>query len=78
MLSYNHREGINPEGRKVERMKYFKELTTGRVVKADTMPEGKWWREATEREYLVHRERVARAVKNLEKAVAYKARLLGV
>ncbi len=59
-------------------MKYWKELTTGAVVKAPTMPTGKWWREATEREYLAHRERIARAVGSLEKAVAYKARLLGV
>ena len=31
-------------------MKYVKELTTGAVVKAPTMPAGKWWCEVTERE----------------------------
>ena len=59
-------------------MKYFKELTTGSVIKAETMPAGKWWREATEREYLARRAEINRAIANLEKAVAYKARLLGV
>lgn len=59
-------------------MKYFKELTTGAVVKAPTMPAGKWWREVTEREYIMHHARIARMVGNLEKAVAYKKRLLGV
>ena len=58
-------------------MNYYKELTTGAVIKAPTMPAGKWWREATEREYLAYRARIARAIGNLEKAVAYKARLLG-
>ena len=58
-------------------MNYYKELTTGAVVKAPTMPAGKWWREATAREYYAYCERVARAVGALEKAVAYKARLLG-
>lgn len=59
-------------------MKYYKELTTGSVVKANEMPAGKWWREVTEREYNAYRARIARAVGNLEKAVAYKTRLLGV
>ena len=59
-------------------MKYFKELTTGAVVKAPTMPAGKWWREVTEREYNAYRARIARVVGNLERAVAYKKRLLGV
>lgn len=59
-------------------MNYYKELTTGAVIKAPTAPQGKWWREATECEYLAYRARVARLADNLEKAVAYKARLLGV
>ena len=59
-------------------MNYYKELTTGAVIKAPTMPAGKWWREATEREYLAYRARLARLAGNLEKAVAYKAHLLGV
>ena len=59
-------------------MNYYKELTTGAVVKAPTAPTGAWWREATEREYIAYRARVARLAGNLEKAVAYKARLLGV
>ena len=71
MISYNHRKGV-------DRMKYFKELTTGAVIKAETMPTGKWWREATEREYLAYRARINRMMDNLEKAVAYKAHLLGV
>jgi hypothetical protein len=57
-------------------VKYFKELTTGVVIKAPTMPAGKWWREATEHEYNAYRARVVRVTGNLEKAVAYKARLL--
>ena len=57
-------------------MNYYKELTTGAVVKAPTAPTGKWWRVATEREYLAYRARVTRAVGTLERAVAYKARLL--
>ena len=57
-------------------MNYYKELTTGAVVKVPTMPAGKWWREATEREYNAYRARLARLAGNLEKAVAYKARLL--
>ena len=57
-------------------MNYYKELTTGAVIKAPTMPAGKWWRVTTEREYLAYRARITRAVGNLEKAVAYKARLL--
>lgn len=59
-------------------MKYYKEMTTGAVVKASAMPAGKWWREATEREYLAYRAHVTRVVGNLERAVAYKAHLLGV
>lgn len=59
-------------------MKYYKSLITGAVITADVMPEGRWWREATEREYLSYMEMVARLVGNLEKAVAYKKRLLGV
>lgn len=58
-------------------MKFFKEITTGAVVKAPTMPEGKWWREVTEREYNAYRARIARMMGKLEKAVAYKTRLLG-
>ena len=59
-------------------MNYYKELTTGAVVKAPTAPAGAWWREATEREYLAYRARLAHLTGNLEKAVTYKARLLGV
>ena len=59
-------------------MNYYKELTTGAVVKAPTAPAGAWWRVATEREYYNYCARVARAVGALEKAVAYKARILGV
>ena len=59
-------------------MKYYKELTTGAVVKTPTAPAGVWWREVTAREYYAYCERVARAVGALEKAVAYKAHLLGV
>ena len=59
-------------------MKYYKEITTGAVVKRDTMPEGKWWREVHERDYIAYCARIARAMDNLEKAVNYKARLLGV
>lgn len=58
-------------------MNYYKELTTGAVIKAPTMPAGKWWREATEREYNAYRARIARMVGKLEQAVAYKSRLLG-
>lgn len=57
-------------------MNYYKELTTGAVVKAPQMPIGAWWRETTEREYYAYCARVARLAGNLEKAVAYKARLL--
>lgn len=57
-------------------MNYYKELTTGAVVKAPTAPAGAWWREATEREYLAYRARLVRIAGDLEKAVAYKARLL--
>ena len=56
--------------------KYWKEITRGAVVKAAEKPAGKWWREATEREYNAYRVRLARCTGNLEKAVAYKARLL--
>lgn len=59
-------------------MKYYKEITTGAVVARDTMPEGKWWREVHERDYIAYRARVARVMDNLEKAVAYKARLFWV
>lgn len=61
-------------------MKYYKDLTTGAVVTADQKPAGAhaFWREATEREYTAYRERIARMIGNLEKAVAYKARILGV
>jgi len=59
-------------------MKYWKEMTRGSVVKSDTRPEGGMWREATEREYAEYRRRIARIMDNLEKAVAYKSRLLGV
>ena len=59
-------------------MNYYKNLMNGAVVRADTMPtDHGMWRVATEREYLAFRARVARAIGNLEKAVAYKARLLG-
>ena len=61
-------------------MKYYKNLQNGAVVTADEKPMGvhAWWREATEREYNEYQLRVARAANNLEKAVAYKARLLGI
>lgn len=55
---------------------YFKDLTTGAVIESANAPQGKWWHEATEREYLAYKARVARAVGALEKAIAYKARLL--
>lgn len=59
-------------------MNYYKNLMNGAVIRADAMPtDGGLWRVATEREYLAFRARVARAIGNLEKAVAYKARLLG-
>jgi len=59
-------------------MNYYKELTTGAVVKAPTAPAGNWWRIATEREYYAYCERIARAIGALERAVAYKAKILGV
>ena len=55
---------------------YYKNLTTGAVIESANAPEGKWWREATEREFLAYKARVARAVGALDRAVAYKARLL--
>ena len=57
-------------------MKYFKDLVTGGVVKADVKPAG-LWREATEREYFTYRANLSRMMANLEKAVTYKTRLLG-
>ena len=57
---------------------YFKDLTTGAVIESANAPQGKWWRPATEREFLAYKARVARAVGALEKAVAHKARLLKV
>ena len=60
----------------IQAMKFWKDLTTGAVIKAPTAPTGKWWREATEREYNARKAYVAHLMGNLEKAVAYKARLL--
>lgn len=57
-------------------MNYYKELTTGAVVMRETAPVGRWWRPATAREYREYRLRVLRLTGNLDKAVAYKARLL--
>lgn len=57
-------------------MKYWKNLTLGTVVASTKAPAGAWWHEVTEREYRAYRARVARVAGNLEKAVAYKARLL--
>ena len=59
-------------------MKYWKDLTTGGMKMAEEKPEGYWWREATEREYREYRARVARLMGNLEKAIAYKKRILRV
>lgn len=58
-------------------MKYWKNLQSGAVKAAAEAPKGALWREATEREYRAYREYLARAMGNLEKAVARKARLLG-
>ena len=59
-------------------MEYYKNIATGTVVAQETAPTGYWWRVATAREYREYRERIARALENLERAVAYKARVLGV
>ena len=59
-------------------MKYYKQVTTGTVVKSYAKPTGQWWREATEREYLAYHARLQKLMGNLERAVAYKARVLGV
>ena len=63
-------------------MKYYKNLMNGVVVAVTADQElvgtRAFWREATEREYNMYRAHVARVVANLEKVVAYKARVLGV
>ena len=59
-------------------MKYYKQVTTGSVVKREKMPSGKWWKEVTEREYNDYRARVHQLMDNLEKVTAHKARVLGV
>ena len=58
-------------------MKYWKNVQFGAVVAADAKPTTVGlWREATEREYNEELARTSRLMENLEKAVAYKARLL--
>ena len=57
--------------------KYWKEITRGAVVKAAVKPQGKWWREATWQEYAAYHRKIEQAAARLERAVAYKARLLG-
>lgn len=56
--------------------RYWKEVTRGAVIESARKPEGKWWREATWQEYMAYRRRVELAMGRLEKAVAYKSRLL--
>jgi hypothetical protein len=56
-------------------VRYFKNLQTGAVVIAGAVPAG-MWREVAEREYIAYRVRLARALRNLERAVAYKRALL--
>ena len=58
-------------------MKYFKSMITGAVVEMENAPD-KWWLEVTERDYLKYRETVAILCGRLEKAIEYKAHLLGV
>lgn len=58
-------------------MKYWKNLQGGVVRATATKPtDFGWWVETTEREYNAYRARIARAVANLERAVAYKKRVL--
>ena len=59
-------------------MKYYKEVTTGAVVKAGRKPNGRWWREATEGEYLAYHRMLDNLMNRLDGAIAYKKRLLGV
>lgn len=56
--------------------KYWKEITRGAVIESATKPAGQWWREATWQEYMAYRRRIELATARLEKAVAYKTRLL--
>lgn len=58
-------------------MKYFKSMITGAVVEMENAPD-EWWLEVTEREYLKYCKMVAALCGKLEKAIEYKARLLGV
>ena len=64
--------------RKVDRMKYWKNLQMNGAVKAsETKPtEYGFWVEATEQDYIRFRMRVSYAMASLEKAVAYKKRIL--
>lgn len=57
-------------------MKYYKNLIDGAVVKKDTCPAGKWWREATEHEYKAYRTYINRIMGSLEKAVTSRSSLL--
>ena len=59
-------------------MRYFKNLANGGMVRAANMPTEGLWREATEREYNVYRARIDRMMGKLQKAVTWKASLLGV
>ena len=57
--------------------RYWKEITRGAVVESAVKPTGKWWREATKWEYLAYRRQIEQMMGRLEKAVAYKTRVLG-
>ena len=60
-------------------MKYWKNLMNGVVVKADEKPAGEGlWVEKTEQDYIKYQMRISYVMACLDKAVAYKKRLLRV
>lgn len=60
-------------------MKYWKNLMNGVVVKANERPaEDGLWVEKTEQDYIKYKMRVSYTMACLDRAVAYKKRLLRV
>jgi hypothetical protein len=60
-------------------MKYWKNLMNGVVVKANEKPAGEGlWVEKTEQDYIKYQMHISYVMACLDKAVAYKKRLLCV
>jgi hypothetical protein len=66
--------------RKVDRMKYWKNLQNMGAVKAseEKPTENGFWVEATEQDYIKFCMRISYTMASLKKAVAYKKRILRV